>query len=663
MTAPDAVELEPADRERRRVAFAAWLDALTVPVQLLVTVRRLLPPAAGGDSGGSLPARLDHDRRRHLAASLRERPAFDRHVHLVVAVPDRETAVAAAAAADGLGRLGMGVEPCEPDRLASDAGDAVESARHLRVASTWFASLRLHRLPGRPVEPGWLWELVGLAGDQDLSLYVRPRPQASAQRQLERAERVVHTARLVEAEQGDEGDPRLDAGASAIRTLRRRLAGDEVRAFECALTLTVTADSAAAVARLVDAAVGRVRGLLGDARPATFDQRRARRDTLARGEPPAGPLRLVDTDALSTCWPWVDAGRPPGAGALLGRHRRTGALCQLDLFDTRRRANANCGIVAASGGGKSYLAGLLALEDLCRGIESVVVDPEGEHRELCRAAGGAYVEIGGPDTAALNLFELAGPEESVIVAAEVVGAMCGGLTDLERARVEGAARAVLATARDGPATLADLRRTLGDRWPEDRVPTLLERWTVGRAGLLFSRPSTLTAAGPLTGIGLRDCPTEWLPSATVLIAGWLWGLVRGHPRPRHVILDEAGLLLEHEPLRRLLAQLARRIRKYQGSLVFVTQNVGDLLGSAAGEVLTGNAATLLLGSHHGHDADRLQRALSLTAAQREAIEDCRRGEFLLVSADERTPVVVQAPPLHHMILEAHHRHRGSGRGD
>ncbi|HVA22507.1 MAG TPA: DUF87 domain-containing protein [Candidatus Micrarchaeia archaeon] len=627
-------------------------------MQLLVTARRLRPQQASGAAPDApLAERLRQDRLRHIVRSLGDRPAFVRQVHLVVAVPDRASAAAATAAADGLQRTGMEVERCDPEAMTPPGAELVESVHHLRAQATWLASIRVTRLPGRPVEPGWLWELVGLEAEQDLSLYVSPRPARTALRQLERAHRIVDTARLAGAAPGLDDDPRLAAGALAIRTLRRRLAADEVRAFDCAITTTLAAASPAEVARLIDAQVARVRGLLGEARAATFEQARARRDTLARGVPPAEGLRLVDTDALSTCWPWVDAGRPPGAGALLGRHRRTGALCQLDLFDTRRRANANCGILAASGGGKSYLAGLLLLEDLSRGIASVIVDPEGEHRELCHSAGGRYLELGGPHGASLNVFELGDADEAVVLAAEVTGAMCGGLSELERARVEVAAREAIAAAAPGPATLTDCRLALLERWPTDRVAILLERWVDGRAGRCFSRPSSSDEPGPLTGIGLAECPPEWLPAATLVVAGWLWALVRRDPRPRHVILDEAGLLLEHLPLRRLLVQLARRIRKYEGSLVFVTQNVGDLLGSAAGEVLAGNAATLLLGSQHGHDAARLQTALSLTAAQRAAIEECRRGEFLLVSADERTPVVVQAPPLHHAILEARRRTR------
>jgi len=604
-----------------------------------------------------LRERLGQDRLRHLAESLGRHPAYERRVHLVVSAPDSGARAAAEAAADRLRHAGMGVEACAPDRLPSVAAGTIESPRHLRAGAAWVTSVRVTRLPGRPVEPGWLWELVGLAAEQDVSLYVRPRPASSAQRQLRRAERAVRTARLAGAELGAAGDPRLEAGASAIRVLRRRLAGDEVRAFECGLTVTLTAATAAEAGQLADLLVARVRGLLGEARPATFEQFQARRDTLALGQPPAGPLRLVDTEALSTCWPWVDAGRPPGAGALLGRHRRTGALCQLDLFDVRRRANANCGIVAASGGGKSYLAGLLVLEDLSRGIASVIVDPEGEHEELCRATGGTYVNLGGSQTAALNAFDGGDPEEVIVTVTQVVSAMCGGLGPLEQARVEVGAREALARSADGPPTLADLNRILSERWPDERVPALLDRWTQGGAGRLFARRSTLTTPGELTGIGLRDCPAEWLPGATLIVAAWLWDLVRRDPQPRHIVLDEAGLLLEHAPLRGLLAQLARRIRKYAGSLVFVTQNVGDLLGSTTGEILAGNAGTLLLGSHHGHDADRLQAALSLSDAQRDAIEDCGRGEFLLVGADERTPIVVQAPPLHHLLLEAHQRRR------
>ncbi len=59
------------------------------------------------------------------------------------------------------------------------------------------------------------------------------------------------------------------------------------------------------------------------------------------------------------------------------------------LWDRFGCENYNAVILAKSGAGKSYLAKLEALRSLYRGIDVLVVDPDGEYRRMAEAAGGA----------------------------------------------------------------------------------------------------------------------------------------------------------------------------------------------------------------------------------------------------------------------------------
>jgi type IV secretory pathway VirB4 component len=110
------------------------------------------------------------------------------------------------------------------------------------------------------------------------------------------------------------------------------------------------------------------------------------------------------------------------------------------------------------------------------------------------------------------------------------------------------------------------------------------------------------------------------------------------------LIDEAGLLLEHEVIRRFLVRLARRIRKYRGSLILVTQNPGDLFESKDGAVLATNPSLLMLGSLKHSEAVKVQRAFSLTDRQVASLETARRGDFLLLAGANRVPLHVMVPP-------------------
>ena len=132
--------------------------------------------------------------------------------------------------------------------------------------------------------------------------------------------------------------------------------------------------------------------------------------------------------------------------------------------------------------------------------------------------------------------------------------------------------------------------------------------------------------------------------AYFLMAQWVWARVRSTPRPRRILFDEVGLLFEFPLVRRFLVRLARRVRKYQGSLCLVTQNAGDLLGSDQGLVLATNPSTLVLGAQRQAESLRLQRAFGLTDGQTEFLANARRGEFLLLAGEVRQRMRVAAPP-------------------
>src|SRR4029077_19436390 len=119
-------------------------------------------------------------------------------------------------------------------------------------------------------------------------------------------------------------------------------------------------------------------------------------------------------------------------------------------FDTDRHPNSNIAVFAASGHGKSFAIGTLVLEAAVAGVNSVIIDPEGEYRGLVSALGGRYLELAPGTDAAVNVFEGAtdDPEETVAAVVDLVAVLCGdGLGDVERAIVDSAARAAIQQAR------------------------------------------------------------------------------------------------------------------------------------------------------------------------------------------------------------------------
>ncbi len=169
-------------------------------------------------------------------------------------------------------------------------------------------------------------------------------------------------------------------------------------------------------------------------------------------------------------------------------------------------------------------------------------------------------------------------------------------------------------------------------------------------GRFFNRQTNVDLHRPFVAFGLRDLQEELVAPAYFLIASWVWAQVRRVRRPRHLLIDEAGLLFEQAVIRRFLVRLARRIRKYQGSLVIATQNAGDLLSTPEGMVVATNPSILLLGHQRSAEARRLAQAFALTDRQTDALQGARRGEFLMLAGPHRVALEIAPPPWQHELI-------------
>jgi hypothetical protein len=646
--APDILDLIGPERAKLAESLASWLDQIQLPIRFLVCSRReRWRPISAAPAPSRIAAELEADLTEHLAQGMRQRPIFRRQVFLGVA----GTSDAGFTEPDALPPFGEGWQRREgcPPPLAE--GPSRERPTVLQVGGRWIASLWLERLPGAVVEPGWLWALVGMPAEFDLLLQLWPRTAGEADRSLRRRTLGLRARQLAAAERDGGGDPRLEAALLSTSRLRSVLAQSEGKLFDLALTVTIAADSVGETRRLVRQMRSQLAALRAVLVPAWFDQIPARLQTAFLSDRASGPRRVVHSTEAASCWPWLDDWDGRLAGAVsLGRHSRTLAPLWLDLHGDPALSNANLGVVAASGSGKSYLGGMLGLEAVRLGVKTVVLDPENEHRRWCEAVGGQYLPLGESLPYSFNLLEMAEPGEAPSAVAELISLLCGQLSPVEMGHVAEAVRWTLSQAGARTVVLSDCLPRLRETAVGESVAHRLLPWLDGTPGALFNRPGRGPAVQSVAAIGLRELPDPWVPAATLLISHWFWSWVRSQEGRKQAIVDEAGLLADNAPLQRLMAQLARRMRKYQGSLVLLTQSAGDLLGSAPGEVMAVNSATMLLGSQHPAAALRLQRGFLLDDAQRQWLERAGRGQFLLLLGRRRSPIQIEAPPHYHSLL-------------
>jgi type IV secretory pathway VirB4 component len=519
----------------------------------------------------------------------------------------------------------------------------------VEIDGRYYASFVVNRYPGEEVEPGWLLPLLSFKGELHAGIHILPLETDRMLTLLHHRIRDLRANDIASLESGGIDRTAIGTLPDAV-TVHQALARNEEKAFAVSFYLTIGAENPSELRSQAEALRASCRRMMLQTVHPYFEMRQALLSSWPLGTDLLGREHILHTSALTTMMPWLQEDLADAEGHYWGYNKETGGLCIFDPFDAERFSNANIAVLAHSGAGKSYAAASVVLSGHTRGIGAIVIDPEAEYGGMIRSLGGTYLHLAAGSGHAINaldplLFtvESAEPTDQLSDVLDLIGLMCGRLDEVERANLEAITRSVIAGTETTPV-LGDIWRQLDLAQPGSRVSTILRRWVTGDLGRLFSAPTNVDLGADIVGFNLRDLSEELVPPACLLLANWLWTALRRDRRPRHLLIDEVGLLLEHEPIRRFLIRLARRIRKYGGSLILVSQNPGDFFETKDGAVLATNPSILLLGSQKHSEAIKLQKAFNLTEKQVNYLETAERGDFLLMAGPNRVPVHVMVPP-------------------
>jgi len=396
--------------------------------------------------------------------------------------------------------------------------------------------------------------------------------------------------------------------------------------------------------------------------------------------------REMPAETIAAAYPWVASGLNHGRGAVWGRDV-DGGLILVDRWDPPEGSgvtNPNMNILGTSGGGKSFAAKLMLLREYALGARILILDPEREYRAICRALGGSWINAGG-GSGRINPLEVRsapdpgdddgdeedrkktvrGPLASHLQRVKTFFQLyLPGLDDLERAMLDDA---ILAAYRehgidwhtDPPKvmtwpTVVDVYRKVKEAGAE-RLAVLLKSAAEGADSALWAGQTTVPPAGDFTVLDIRDLTdaSDTVRRAQYFnILAYAWDLVReGRATGRRTVLvvDEAWLLADPQTPQAIgfLRDLSKRIRKYRGSLVVITQNVVDFLApelARLGQPVISNASCKLLMRQESRDLEALRELLKLSEAEVDLLAGAKRGEGLLLAGNQRVHIRIEAAP-------------------
>ncbi len=522
-----------------------------------------------------------------------------------------------------------------PDPLADPAARETLDGVYIPGggARSWACTFYV-RVPSIVTQPGWPAPLLAFPAPIRVSFAVAGLDQDKERTTTKKRGRGLGDLMVGAGAQGREADGDIGGARAEARAQAVRMRTGGLAVVRAGIYVTVFAPDKESLAVRADALWGLLTGTGAGALDARAARARGAQGPLLRATRPLGRTDApryttykMYAETVGNAWAAIVRSPGTAGGVLIGRAEGDGSLVHVDLAD-RAFKNRLIDVFGGSGQGKSFFVQKsMMLPLLLRDGWATAVDTIGGYETLCAIAGGRTVRLGGPRTAAINIWD--GPRATeeeraarlyfVGKAHEVLLAESGkAITGRVRGLIDAGVTAVYAghrdaTNRDGtPRTAADppLERDLA-AWLEARANVqedhedrrlykdvaaeLTPYVRGGRYAPLVDRPTSFDVDTRLLAFHIdpKDLGADTPIYAFVMFAmtdiadrrdvlAQAWGRRSGRGTVQHLLaIDEGWSILRHQAGQEWVAGIGRTGRHSGMVPMFVSQKLSDLTSNAA----------------------------------------------------------------------------------
>ena len=328
---------------------------------------------------------------------------------------------------------------------------------------------------------------------------------------------------------------------------------------------------------------------------------------------------------------------------------RRGQVFTWSPFDNNA-GNYNVCVVGRSGSGKSVFMQELVTTTLSIGGRVFILDVGRSFQNMCALLKGQFVEFSSDSNICLNPFSTI-PTNNDEVASDalamlksvliLMAAPTHGVDDQGAALLEQAMLETWGTFKND-STISDIADWLtsrgeaqNDQRAKDLSQMLYPYTKNGTYGRFFNGPSTVNFDNPLIVIELEELKERKDLQAVVvqmMIINITNQMFLGDRKtPFNIVFDEAWDMLRGKQTGVFIETLARRLRKYRGSLVVGTQSINDFFQSPGAQAAFDNSDWMCMLSQKPESIEQLKKAdrISMSLQKEEQLKSLKtkQGQY------------------------------------
>ena len=327
------------------------------------------------------------------------------------------------------------------------------------------------------------------------------------------------------------------------------------------------------------------------------------------------------------------------------------------VADRRKLLNGNSFRLGVSGSGKSFSAKeeIVSIA-LATGDDILILDPESEFGTLTESLGGEVIRISASSDTHLNAMDMDGAygdernpliEKSEFILSlfeQLIGA--GGVSAKEKSILDRCTYDVYREYRANrfqgePPTLRELYHALlSQPEPEARGLALSSELFITGSLNTFAQHTNVNTKARILCYDIRELGEQLMPIGMLVtldaifnrvIQNWKLG------KTTWIFCDEFYLLFRYPYSADFFYKLWKRIRKYNGLVTGLTQNVEELLRSDTARLMLANSEFLILLNQSATDREELARLLHISETQLSYITNVAAGCGLIRCAGNIVP--------------------------